>query len=189
MELSVIMPANARICACCQINRVALPAVCRDCELHQGNTGPKMQRRDRDHVSAWRNERARWTAQAERKITRLEEQVEQLQTKLNERPVHVVHENLDAETVKEAESDRDAAYRSRDKAMQFLCQVRLLHQERIPGKCTCYKNYSECKTAQVVGKIQMLSEWEGKQVTRMRMGYSHYLPDNHPAMLDRRHLT
>jgi hypothetical protein len=122
--------------------------------LHQGSTGLKLQRRDKDHVAAWKKEQARSNGLARRKIELLEGQLEQMRVELEQRPVHVIHENLDAETVAKAESDRNAAYRSRDKTMQSLCIIRLLHQERTPGECSCGQRYSKCKTALAVNELE-----------------------------------
>jgi hypothetical protein len=180
------MVNQSSICPCCRLNSVSVRRVCSGCELHQGNTGIKIQQRDRDHVTAWKREQAKWGAQAQRATQRLEDELEKMRIELEARPIHVVHENLDAETVAEAESSRDAAYRSRDMTMQILCQVRLLHQERIQGECTCGKSRSKCKTADIVTEFEALDKWETKQIKRMRQNLDHLLPDNHPAVLDRR---
>jgi hypothetical protein len=175
------------LCPCCRLRQIysRLP-VCTDCELHQGNTGTKLQRRNDDHVRAWSKARSVLTAQTRRATERLVKELDEARIELEQRPVRIVRENLDAETVEKAVSDRDIAYRSRDIAMQALCRVRLLHRERAPSECSCGRNYSKCQTAQIVQEYEALANWEAKQITRMRQNLNHYLPDNHPAILDRR---
>lgn len=180
------MADQPRLCPCCKLGRVGRSPVCPACELHQGSTGIKLQRRDADHVAAWKAERDTRKRRADQTIALLEEKVAAAQHELEQRPVNVVHENLDKEVVEEAESNRDAAYRSRDAAMAALCKVRLLHHESDPGQCSCGSRYARCRTAQAVDECRSLESWESKQITRLRRNLPHYLPDNHPAVLDPR---
>jgi hypothetical protein len=148
----------------------------------------KLQRRDTDHVRAWSQERVVRSAQAQRVQEQLEKQLEEARLELAQRPVNVIHENLDVEIVAEAESRRDAAYRSRDLAMRELCKIRLLHREDGQGQCGCGNSYSKCKTTKVIYNNSALEKWESGQIARMRKNLDHSLPDNHPVVLDRRQL-
>jgi hypothetical protein len=177
----------AQLCPCCRLNPSTIRQVCPDCELHQGNTIVKIQRCNSDHLRAWRGAQSSLQAKANREKELLGQQLEEARLELEKRPIKIVHENLDAETVADAESRRDKAYKSRDLTMHTLSRIRLLHRNDGKGKCACGEAYSKCKTAQVIeDDVIALDRWEKNQADRLRRGLTHFLPDNHPAVLDRR---
>jgi hypothetical protein len=137
-------------------------------------------------VALWRAEDARREEAFRQRLAEVEQERDHLQQQLDARPVRVVTENLDKQTVDEALLKRDAAYRSRDSAFRALCEVRLLHREREPGMCRCGRRLDRCEIAIIVDRYPALRSWEKQQVDRFRRHEVHSLPDNHPAIIDPR---
>lgn len=147
-------------------------------------------RRDREHVRLW-IDAAAWMLeeQAEnhaRDVARLEAVVAARDAELEARPERVVYLNLDQQTVWDAEQERDHAFQSRDTAFKTLTEVRLLHREKLPGRCSCGKPLNGCATYELLDGYQALERWERKQVDRAKRGLNHMLPLGHPELLDRR---
>jgi len=157
--------------------------VCTDCQMHQGSTGPKMLQRDVDHLRAWREV----GTSLEAEVRRQETAVADKQAELDARPVRVVTENLDLVRVEEAVAERDRAYSSRDRAFHLLSAAVLLHQEAASGKCACGLAFKACEVGQLLEEEgRGLRDWEKKQRERMEDGHSHWLPANHPFVIDQR---
>jgi hypothetical protein len=154
---------------------------CTDCELHQGNSGVKLQKRDADHKRLLRRERATWEVER----AELERRIAQREQELIDRPVQVVRENLDAQRVAEAERARDRAYHARDLANRDLCVLKLMHRDAGNGLCWCGLLAAKCRTARIVQENEYFAAWERRQVDLYRRGQHHYLPENHPAITGR----
>jgi hypothetical protein len=111
----------------------------------------------------------------------------EMQELLDARPVQVVTENLDLKRVEEAFAERQQAYLSRDRAYQLLSAATLLHQEDPPGMCSCGTSFQSCKVGQLLEREgRGLRNWESKQREHMERGFDHWLPDDHPYVLDQR---
>ncbi len=179
-----------RPCRCCARRNAPLsmsggpgPRVCVDCEMHQGDVGPKMLRRDQDHLRIW----AGVVAERDHRIDKLSEEVVKREDELAARPVRIVVENLDMHQVEEATAERDRAYQSRDRAYRLLSAAALLHEEGKKGLCTCGKSFRGCEVGQLLEEEgRGLRDWELKQRQRMEDGFSHWLPAHHPLVLDQR---
>ena len=160
--------------------------VCADCELHQGSTGPRLVKRDQDHVRLWRLQAGASEARRQHEVAELQQEADALRLQLDARPVKIVNQNLDQETVDQALTERESAYRARDGAFRALCQVRMIHREREPGKCRCGRRIDQCVEAKIVDEFRALKAWERRQVERLRNNERHELPYNHPAIIDPR---
>lgn len=160
--------------------------LCTHCSQHQGSTGLMMQRRDQDHVSLWE----RMWGQHEEELRGSQAKIEALRRELAEeiaqRPERVVVKHVDLDRLQEAEGRADRAYRARDSAFRALTEVRLLHREERGGLCRCGTRADRCELALIVDRYPALADWERRQVQRLRDYDTHELPDNHPAVLDRR---
>jgi hypothetical protein len=120
----------------------------------------RIQKRDLDHLQLWRRDVAAWKTER----LSLEQQIARLKRELEERPIQVVRENLDAEVVADAEEARDRAYRSRDLAYHDLCHVRLLHRDSGDGSCRCGLPTAKCRTAKLIGETEHIKAWERRQI-------------------------
>lgn len=142
-----------------------------------------MLQRDQDHLRVWRET----ATELEAEIARQKTLVVDKQAELDARPVQVVTENLDMRRVEAAVIDRDRAYQSRDRAYSLLSAAVLLHQESKGGLCACGKAFRICDVGQLLEEEgRGLRDWESKQRQRMEDGFSHWLPANHPFVLDQR---
>jgi hypothetical protein len=165
--------------------------VCTVCEGHQNKDSKDWQaRRDRDHYDVW-NARfeaklARLAQEHQAKVESLEAEISGLTSELEQRPVRVVTENLDRETVREAESERDRAYRARETAFSALSEIHYYHKDRGSNCCSCGRQYSKCETIKILDSYQALNTWEARQFDLRRRGLPHSLPHNHPALHDSR---
>ena len=86
-------------------------------------------------------------------------------------------------------AERDRAYQSRDRAFSLLSAAALLHQidERTDKHCVCGSAWSTCEVGRLLeDEGRGLRNWESKQRERLLAGHGHWLPDNHPFVLDRR---
>lgn len=162
--------------------------VCGICIRHQGNDLRGWTRRDQDHHDLWAEDAGDLAEQHARDLVVARVATETLRAQLAEevtkRPTNVVYRNLDQETVNEALSSRDAAFRSRDRAFRALCEVWLLHRDAGSGRCRCGRPHSQCNTAAIVDHYPSLEAWERKQWERMRQHLDHWLPRKHPAVID-----
>jgi hypothetical protein len=178
------MPNSRHLCPCCHLNSISVRQVCGDCELHQGNTGPKMVRRDRDHVLAWKKDQARLLAQLERVTQGFERQLEEMRTELTERPTHTVYENLDAETVQTAARERDRALKARDIAFRLVAQFRGLHHDTGRGTCSCRQPVERCEETKIIDSSTSYRRWEARAGDAYRKGHASQLPPEHPYRTD-----
>ncbi len=164
--------------------------VCVVCSHHQSNNSAGWKRRDQDHQGLWADDahaRAeRYTADLAAAHAATEAVRQELVDEVAKRPNHIVYQNLDQQTVWEAEADRDAAYNSRDRAFRVLSEVWILHRDAGSGRCRCGLPYRSCKTAEILEQYRGLDGWERKHLERMRKGLPHSLPRNHPAVIDPR---
>lgn len=164
------------------------PAVCADCTRHMGNDGSTAIRRDRQHVELWANTATALLEERDadhtREVARFQAEIAGRDKQLADRPERVVYQNLDQQTVWEAEEQRDHAFRSRDQAFRTLTEIRLLHREADGGSCRC--GTRGCPVFEILGGYRALESWEAKQIERMKKGRDHLLPPGHPAVLDRR---
>ncbi len=197
-------------CACCAV-RTAFTltsssdqVICRSCTRHQGESLAKATLRDRDHVGLWssevelvREEFAAHRAQARTAQEQLTRQLEQVRLENQglrqalERGFETaapadVQKILTDNVVKEAQEQRDAAYRSRDHAYRGLWAVDDLHHEaEEPDQCSC--GAASCPVLEAMGHVrQSLYDWENKQIARAREGRDHGLPRDHPEYRDQR---
>jgi hypothetical protein len=188
-------------CACCQIEssfRLDHKRLCPKCEMHQGSTGMRIQKRDTDHVQMWKTYhvaetvRHRATAQRDEQIAAQSQQrITELTEKLSDAE-HVLRTGhatdavanwLESVQVQEAEAKADRAYRSRDRVAAALWEVNEVHNDDDhDGTCACGKRLSACKESAIIGPLtEFLNNWERRQVERARQGLPHHLPDSHPS--------
>jgi hypothetical protein len=121
-----------------------------------------------------------------REVAQLEERIAGLERELEERPEKPVERWHGADEIQAARDEAQRAFRSREKAFQALCMIRLLHREASHGKCRCGQPYSECEEAELVGHYPALMKWERQQWERHRDYLDCALPDGHPALTDPR---
>ena len=197
-------------CECCGVRArftftsTSDHVICKGCKRHQGDSLGKAIQRDRDHVGLWssevdlvREEFATHRAQALAAQERLTRQLEQIRLEndgLRQAIVRGfeaaapadVQKILADKSVKEAEDQRDAAYRSRDHAYRGLWAVDdLHHEEETSEECSC--GAASCPVLEAVGLVRpSLYDWENKQIDRARNGLDHGLPRDHPEYRDPR---
>ncbi len=139
---------------------------------------------DRKHIELWqalvRDEKRKQDAEVEK----LRTQISGLQQELSDRPERVVERYIDLDELRKAQDEAERAFRSREKAWQALCEIRLIHREGNPGRCRCGVRLDSCKIAQIVDRYPGLEKWEKEQINRLRNYEDHRLPDGHPAVLD-----
>ena len=185
-------------CSCCgrpwtvcfpevepRMQRASRAFVCADCRDHQGMT----MRSDPAHIELWRSLLNRRQRAHERAESQLRARIDDLEQQLRDRPEKVVERRMGGEEMDAAKAEAERAFRSRENAWQALTEIRLLHREADSGQCRCRKRLDRCPEAQIVDRYPGLAKWENDQVRRLRQGLSHTLPDNHPAILDRRWLA
>jgi ABC-type polar amino acid transport system ATPase subunit len=99
-----------------------------------------------------------WRGTVELAKTELElvrEDLAKAQQKLQDRPVKIVVENLDAETVRAAKDAEDRAWHARDRAFGALSEIRLLHRRRRNDQCICGLRYDRCEVARIVDWVEL----------------------------------
>lgn len=170
------------------------PPICVDCFRHYNRRGADaVERRDQEHKIQWANSLASLVRQHQNlhafEVDRLNARIAELEAELQERPERIVHENLDRQTVQDAQDERERALRSRDAAYQTLVEIRLAHREGEKGKCRCGRRLSQCRVVEILQNFPPLERWEERQVERLRKGLQHRLPDGHPALIDPRILS
>jgi hypothetical protein len=122
----------------------------------------------------------------ERELAKLAGIIKQKDEELEDRPIQVVHENLDQEAVDNALVEREIAWQHRDSAFGLLSQIKAWHRDKGDGNCWCGLSLSKCKVRKLLFNDQILIKWERKQLERLRRSDSHSLPWNHPALMDPR---
>jgi len=164
--------------------------ICKSCSKHQGSEGRDLNKRNLEHISLWRSHTAEEITKLKqthrREVDRLTDQINQKNEELEQRPVQIVHENLDQEVVDEALVQQDIAWRHRDSAFGLLSQIKAWHRDKGDGNCWCGLSLSKCKVRKLLLNDQILTKWERKQLERLRRSDSHSLPWDHPALRDPR---
>lgn len=195
-------PTNA-VCLCCKIEKTFTfkstsdLVICPGCQRHLGDTLSKSKLRDSDHLEMWAAELNLTNANHSDEVAQFRKQVESLRKQVAEKDklledvrwsyknergqeAESVRRWLDAQEVTEAHDQRDAAYRSRDRAMAHLLALDELHHA-VDGeltKCSCGKRTSVCKEWDALATItSSLYSWERKQKERRDAGLPHGLPD------------
>jgi hypothetical protein len=116
---------------------------------------------------------------------RAQGRIAELEQELHDRPTRPVHHWVDQDELEKAREEAQRAFRSRENAWQALCEIRLLHREGQAGQCRCGLRLDRCKIVQIVDHYPALEKWEKEQLSRVRGGLTHNLPEGHPAVLDR----
>jgi hypothetical protein len=190
------MPA----CICCrsanaQFIRPKVPnglpaqtSICGICSRHLGAGIKAIKKRDQDHYEQWQYDTELLLEQdgillskREGVIVDLRARISQLQEVLIARPVRVVSENLDQETVNDALQKREEAFRSRDAAYQLMAQLRGLHHDTGRGVCKCRDSIDKCAITKILNSDRSFLRWESREYALMRRGCSSALPSEHPA--------
>jgi hypothetical protein len=136
------------------------------------------------HIAVWRALADGQRRDYEAKARRLSSRIAELEQELRDRPKEIVERYIDQGVLDEAQAEADRAFRSRENAWQALCEIRLLHREREPGRCRCGQRLDTCKIARIVDRYPGLEKWENDQIQRLRDHQDHRLPAGHPAVLD-----
>jgi hypothetical protein len=194
-------------CACCRSPNAhfgpprvpdGLPAkvtVCGICTRHLGNSPADVKRRDQDHFEQWAQDAELLTEEYRDALAKRDEHIEQLRAaigqleqKLDERPVRVVHENLDQEAVDGAYRDRDRALVARDAAYRLVAQFRSSHHDTGRGTCKCGVIMAKCDVTKIIDSDRSFLRWEASQCALVgRNGrFSSKLPEGHPALINSR---
>jgi hypothetical protein len=141
-----------------------------------------------EHVKAWEALTARRSSEHAAQLSQLRVEIAQVRQELVSRPEKIVDRYIEADVLEAAQNEAQRAFRSRENAWQALTEVRLLHRETDDVKCRCGVRIDRCAVAKIVERYPGLRRWEEEQVSRLRRGEPHALPDAHPAVLDRRWL-
>jgi hypothetical protein len=158
------------------------PQRCPPCHDHAPDTPEANQA----HIEMWKALARSRKQDHERVEVQLRDRIAELEQELRDRPTRTVDRWVNRDELEEAQEEAQRAFRSRENAWQALCEVRLLHREGQPGQCRCGLRLDRCKVAQIVDHYPALEKWEREQVSRLRRGLIHALPEGHPALLDRR---
>ncbi|WP_069166717.1 hypothetical protein [Nocardia altamirensis] len=164
-----------------------------------GDTLAKATLRDSDHIGMWEGAlkvaECDHQSQLDARQAEIHSLSEQLATQRrlvedlrysykNERGLEAesVRRWLDDARVFEAEEKRDAAFRSRDRAMAHLWMINELHHaigiDEL--KCSCGRRTNGCREWQAMARIVgPLYSWEQKQKERQAAGLPHGLPDEY----------
>lgn len=151
---------------------------------------PFAMERDDKHKARWREllavVRQRAARREEDLLARLHQVEKSLEAEVANRPERVVEKWRNQEVIDKAEAEAERAFRSREKAWQAMCEVRLLHREAQQGQCRCGKRADRCPELAIVGSYPGILEWEREQIRRLQDHLPHALPRNHPVCLDPR---
>jgi hypothetical protein len=163
-------------CLCCHVAQEFTfssrsdQVVCKGCARHQGDTAPKANQRDADHVALWRSELAIALEDHAEQVKNLrslvdqrDQQLARQQAEINDlraairagvegAPLPAVERWWSNEQVAAASQERDAAYRSRDHAYRALWAVDRLHHEDENRDRYCSCDQAGCGVARQVGE-------------------------------------
>jgi hypothetical protein len=181
-------------CLCCRrpvwfyFTSASDQVVCPGCTKHQGSSPSREKQRHTEDVALWRDDVAEIREQHAQEVASLTERIKELEARLAEeiakRPTQVVEQWIGEAEVRDAEEQRNAAYRSRDGAMSAICALALIHREVENHECRCGKRVAKCREAQIVEEVvESLDRWETKQIQRLRSDLPHWLPPNHPEVI------
>ena len=198
-------------CACCRViqeftfKSSSDLVICRSCERHQGDTQSKTHQRDFDHLNLWSSELRLLEEQRLQERRETTEKVAKLQARLtaasmeNESLRDAVRAGLSDtspadiqrilqdQAVMDAQQERDASYRSRDRAYSALWAVdELHHRDSIEGEyCSCGSRANACAVlAALDPHSEALRRWERAQIERSKARKPHGLPREHPDYSD-----
>lgn len=173
----------------------ARPSLCGICTRHWGDGPAAVKRRDQDHYEQWQHDaellheghRAE-LARRDESIAELQATVGELRVELDERPVRVVRENLDQETVDQANDERQRAFAARDSAYRLIAQFRAAHHDTGRGTCKCGMSVEKCEVTELINSDRSYLRWEARQLETIRLhgSYSSKLPRGHPALINPR---
>lgn len=160
----------------------ASSSVCGDCLPHvQSNM-----QANREHLVLWAAYAGHVQALGEQTAAELRALLASKDAELANRPEKIVDRYVDADKLEDARTEADRAFRSRDRAYRALIAIRIQHRELDDRKCRCGLKFDQCNIGQALGSYPGLLGWEKRQIERARRDEPHQLPDNHPALLDRR---
>ncbi|MCU1635774.1 MAG: hypothetical protein JWQ68_1013 [Cryobacterium sp.] len=117
------------------------------------------------HIEMWREDlteqqEERLTDQRLREIASLELTIAELRQELDERPIQVVYENVDKQTLDDAISETNRAFRSRDRVLRDMTTLHLKHFETESGRCGCGKPADGCDERVILDGSRALRAWE-----------------------------
>jgi hypothetical protein len=143
--------------------------------------------RDRVHIGLWRSLSQSHAHAHRTEAARLRSRITELEQELADRPEKEVVSYVGEDEIRGANEEAGRAFRSRERAWQALCEIRVLHRERDEGRCQCGLRIDRCQIAEIVARYPALLKWEAEQIRRLRSNdwRGHMLPDGHPAVLDR----
>jgi hypothetical protein len=163
--------------------------ICPDCWEH----APFAQQRDAEHLAWWQAQFDQSRTEAAASKATLEGRLDALQahleSEMRNRPERIVEKWINREVIDAAEAKAESAYRSRERAWQGLCELRLLHREGTGGRCRCGARRDQCAEAEILDAYPGIVRWEAEQIARLRRHQPHALPPNHPVVLDPRLLA
>ena len=189
-------------CRCCQVDNAifsppkqfnGLPMasiVCDLCSKHQGSDVHDLKKAAAMHQQIWQeHERERvggLTDEHEAKMRERDAKIERLRQELDDRPVQVVENWVDADVLEEAHEFAGRAYASREHAFRQLCLIHMNHSE-LPGeRCSCGCSIADCDVVGIVEGYRALRRWERAQEERQARGLPHGLPYEYVRKLGRR---
>jgi len=196
-------------CTCCHViyetkfTSTSDQVVCKGCLRHQGDTVTRLSQRDHDHIGLWRSELGLEREVSQRRLEQqqaliagyraeielLQEAVEEmsatLRAGLQGAPDEQVLRWFANQEVQEAYTQRDAAFRSRDRAYRALWAAdRIHHHDRThDDRCSCGRPATDCRELGAIEDIgESLDLWERAQIERLERGKEHCLPYDHPQV-------
>jgi hypothetical protein len=199
--------AGVTYCPCCksanaQFARPKVPdglpakvTICGICTRHLGDGPRTRDQREREHFEQWQEDiellkqrHADELAARDGLVAELRTKIANLERELRTRPVQVVRENLDQQTVDQAKSDRDAAFRARDAAYRLVAEFRRLHHDTGKGMCLCRVAGDKCPVTMILNAHRGFLRWEAREwrTVRDHGRYASNLPPGHPALTNPR---
>jgi hypothetical protein len=196
-------------CLCCHLTfEVTFTSktdhvICKGCTRHQGDSVGRLRLRDGDHIAGWRSELGLVDEAHGRRLQLMQQTIlayrdeaervrienvrlrETLRAGVLAAPHAEVEHWFANQMIGEAHDQRDAAYRSRDRAFRALWAAdRLHHHDPARGdRCSCGRPASACRELQAIeGVGEALDHWERTQVDRLERGLEHGLPRDHPRV-------
>ncbi|TFD32256.1 hypothetical protein [Cryobacterium cryoconiti] len=194
-------------CFCCQslqpftFTSPTDQVVCASCLHHLG--AEKAERRDAEHIKLWvgqyadQQENHRQFAEKSAVVDAAQQAViDGLTAQVAELRDVVAGESdrtksagvralLESDLVRRAERKTELAHRQLDWAMAVLWRVGQLHHavEGKPLACVCGRTTAACAEGRAIDpQRQAVLDWERKNLTLLRAGSRHALPDDHPEV-------
>jgi hypothetical protein len=198
-------------CRCCgraerfHFKSASDQVICDSCVRHQGDQPSRQKMREVEHKRLWQAILDDWHADYSQQIqtllenhtaevaglrtelTSLRETVSDfrgaLSSELNSRPVESLAAWFEQTNIAEAEARTERAHGFIGHLFRVLWAIDQLHAPG-PDEDTCI-----CPDARTCGVLAAMApvrgrlyQWESKQVTRLREGRPHSLPDEHPQV-------